>query len=278
MRVASGQRQPVLRAESQIFLGVRDLEKASQRMTELDGLSDTFGAQKVLPEQRRGAVRALFDRIAPRYDLMNDLMSFGLHRLWKRAMVRVTADVLQGQTGALIDLAGGTGDIGLALKALQPDRRVIIADASGGMLDVARKRGGARVEYLHAEAEHMPIEDASAAAVTLAFGLRNMTDPAGALHEVARMLAPGASLVLLEFSKPAAWFAPFYGLHARFIIPAIGAMVARDRRAYTYLVQSIALFPAADDITRALGQAGLNVTQTRRHMFGVAVLHVAQKP
>ena len=253
------------------------MTRPAGRLTDLDALSGTFGGEQVTPEQRRAAVRALFDRVAPRYDLMNDLMSFGLHRLWKRAMVRAAAARLAGKEGPLVDLAGGTGDIALGLKAIQPERRVIIADASAGMLDAARARGGARVEYLQAEAENLPFDDNSAAGVTLAFGLRNMTDPSGALREVARILAPGGALVLLEFSKPAAWFAPFYQLHARYVIPAIGALVARDRRAYAYLVNSIELFPAKDDITRALAQAGLQVSETRSHMFGVAVLHIAQK-
>lgn len=247
------------------------------RATDLDSLRQTFGAARVDEDARRAGVRALFDRIAPRYDLMNDLMSFGLHRLWKRKMVRVALKQLEGFDGPLVDLAGGTGDIAFGVKSADPARRVIVADASDGMLDVARHRGGDSVEYLQAEAEAMPLQDASAAGITLAFGLRNMTDPARALGEVARMLAPGASLVLLEFSKPAAWFAPFYGLHSRYIIPAIGALVARDRGAYTYLVESIQLFPAADDVTRALDNAGLETIEQRPLMFGVAVMHVAVK-
>ncbi len=247
------------------------------RVTDLDSLRETFGAERVDESARRDGVRALFDRIAPRYDLMNDLMSFGLHRLWKRSMVRVALDRLEGFDGPLVDLAGGTGDIAFGVKSADPDRKVIVADASGGMLDIARRRGGDTVEYLQAEAEEMPLKDGSAAAITLAFGLRNMTDPARALTQAARVLGPGASLVLLEFSKPARWFAPFYGLHSRFVIPAIGALVARDRGAYTYLVESIRLFPAADDVTRALSKAGLHTIEQRTFMFGVAVLHIAVK-
>jgi len=247
------------------------------RAEDLDALRVTFGSEKVTERERRASVRALFDRIAPRYDLMNDLMSFGLHRLWKRAMVRVALNRLQGLDGPLIDLAGGTGDIALAAKAADPTREVIVIDASAGMLDVARTRAGDRLDYLQAEAEDLPLADGAAAGVTLAFGLRNMTDPARALGEVARVIKPGASLVLLEFSKPAAWFAPFYGLHSRFVIPFIGALVARDRRAYTYLVESIRRFPGAKDITRALEAAGFHITEQRAHMFGVAILHVAKK-
>lgn len=250
---------------------------SQQRVKELDSLRETFGAERVEQDERRSAVRALFDRIAPRYDLMNDLMSFGLHRLWKRATVRVVLDHLRGMDGPLVDLAGGTGDIAFGVKSADPGREVIVADASAGMLEVARKRGGDSVSYLHAEAENMPLDGSSLAGVTLVFGLRNMTDPARALAETSRILKPSGSLVLLEFSKPAAWFAPFYGLHSRYVIPAIGAMVARDRAAYTYLVESIRLFPAADDVTRALDKAGLETIKTRAFMFGVAVLHVAVK-
>jgi len=152
---------------------------------------------------------------------------------------------------------------------------VIVADASAGMLAVARARGGARLGYLHAEAESLPLPDASVAGVTLAFGLRNMTDPALALREVARVLQPGASLILLEFSRPAPWFAPFYALHSRYVIPLLGAAIARDKRAYTYLVESIRRFPEAGAIARELDSAGLKVVRARPFMFGVAMLHVA---
>ena len=246
------------------------------RATELDTLNTTFGNQQVAEEQRRQEVTTLFDRIAPRYDLMNDLMSFGLHRLWKATTVRCALRHFEGVDGPVVDLAGGTGDLALAIKAARPMRQVIVADASAGMLDQARARGGEGLEYVHAEAESLPLDSDSVAGITLAFGLRNMTRPAEALTECARVLKPGGSLVLLEFSKPAAWFAPFYGIHSRWIIPALGALVARDRGAYSYLVESIRRFPAADDITRALQGAGFSVTETRPFMFGVAMLHVAK--
>jgi len=246
------------------------------RAQHLDELRATFGNRVVGENERRSEVNALFDRIAPRYDLMNDLMSFGLHRLWKRTMVRVALSRLSGREGALLDLAGGTGDIGLAVKAADPGRQVIISDASAGMLEQARVRGGDTVEYLHAEAEALPLDAASVTGITLSFGLRNMTHPRKALEECARVLTPGGSLVLLEFSRPAAWFAPFYGVHSRYVIPALGALVARDKGAYSYLVESIRRFPAAGDISRELEGAGFRVTQTRRFMFGVAVLHVAE--
>ncbi|MBT2131846.1 ubiquinone/menaquinone biosynthesis methyltransferase [Aliiroseovarius lamellibrachiae] len=246
------------------------------RATRLDELRETFGDQAVAEAGRRDAVTALFDRIAPRYDLMNDLMSFGTHRMWKSTMVKTALKQIKGQQGPIVDLAGGTGDIALAIKAADPMRDVIVADASAGMLAQAKERAGNQLDYLHAPAEDLPLADNSVAGVTLAFGLRNMTHPRQALEECARVLKPGASLVLLEFSKPAAWFAPFYAIHSRYIIPALGALVARDKGAYNYLVESIRRFPAAGDITRELEASGFQVRQTRSFMFGVAMLHVAE--
>lgn len=247
-----------------------------KRATALEDMNRTFGARAVSEDERTAEVNALFDRVAARYDLMNDLMSFGLHRLWKRTTVQQTLQGLDRRDGPVLDLAGGTGDLALALHRADPGRRIIVADASAGMLDQARQRGGDALEYLQARAEALPLETGSMATVTLAFGLRNMTRPADALRECARVLRPGGQLVLLEFSRPADWFAPFYALHSRWVIPALGALVARDRRAYAYLVESIRRFPAAEDITRALEQAGFTVAETRPFMFGVAMLHIAE--
>lgn len=220
----------------------------------------------------------MFDRIAPRYDLMNDLMSFGTHRLWKRRVVARSVARLGAIPGPVVDLAGGTGDLALSLHKRLGAREIIVADASAGMLDIARNRGGEALEYVQTPAENLPFADGSVAMVTLSFGLRNMTDPARALSEVARVLAPGGALVLLEFSKPAAWFAPLYRLHARYVIPRIGAAVARDRGAYAYLVESIERFPGRDDITREIAAAGLTLAEERAFVFGVARMHIGVKP
>lgn len=241
----------------------------------LDALSHSFGAATVTPEARGAFVRALFDRVAPRYDLMNDLMSFGLHRWWKQAVVDEARDL--APPGPMVDLAGGTGDVAQRLHRVLPDRPVIIADASPGMLDVARKRLGGRVGYLEATAENLPMADGTVGLVTLVFGLRNMTDPKRALREVHRILKPDSALLLLEFSQPAAWFRPFYAAHARFVIPALGAVVAGNRAAYRYLVASIRRFPDAASISDELTTAGFGHITVRRFMFGVAALHIARK-
>ena len=250
----------------------------TDRAPSLDRLRQSFGAARVSAAERQARVTALFDKIAPRYDLMNDLMSFGLHRLWKRNVVKETLAQASRIDGPIVDLAGGTGDIALGLRKALPDREVIVVDASSGMLDVARRRSGGDLTLLHAPGEAIPLENQSAAAVTLVFGLRNMTDPAKALGECARILKPGGRLFLLEFSQADAWFRPLYALHSRFIIPALGALIARDRGAYSYLVESIRLFPGRDDISHELKSAGLQVIAVRAFMFGVAALHVAEKP
>jgi demethylmenaquinone methyltransferase / 2-methoxy-6-polyprenyl-1,4-benzoquinol methylase len=249
-----------------------------ERATRLDQMKTTFGGQDVSPAARQGEVTGLFDRIAPRYDLMNDLMSFGTHRLWKRKVVARAVARLGPSQWPIVDLAGGTGDLALALRKRLPDHEITVADASAGMLDIARQRGGAGLDYVHTAAEALPFADASVAMVILSFGLRNMTDPGRALQEVERVLMPGGHLVLLEFSRPAAWFAPFYSLHARYVIPRIGAAVARDRGAYTYLVESIERFPAREDMTRELEAAGLRLVEERAFVFGVARMQIGVKP
>jgi demethylmenaquinone methyltransferase / 2-methoxy-6-polyprenyl-1,4-benzoquinol methylase len=249
-----------------------------KRATKLEALRTTFGAQAVSPGERRIAVTGLFDRIAPRYDLMNDLMSFGTHRLWKHAMIARAVAHLDSNPGPVLDLAGGTGDIAFGLRKRLQEREIVVVDASSGMLDVARTRSGASLGYVHAPAEALPFPDGSAAMVTLSFGLRNMTDPAAALTEVVRVLRPGGKLVLLEFSKPQPWFAPLYGLHARYVIPRLGALVAGDRGAYRYLVESIERFPGRDDVAREIARAGLDIVEERAFVFGVARMQIAVKP
>ncbi|MEZ5685346.1 MAG: ubiquinone/menaquinone biosynthesis methyltransferase [Paracoccaceae bacterium] len=248
------------------------------RATRLDDLRTSFGERTVPEAERRSEVTALFDRIAPRYDLMNDLMSFGTHRLWKRAFVRRAVHWLGPKTGPVVDLAGGTGDIARALRARLPGQQIVVVDPSAGMLAEARTRHGTVLDYVQAPGEALPFPDASVALLTLSFGLRNMTDPAAGLREVARVLAPGGVFALLEFSRPEPWFAPFYGLHARHVIPRLGGAVARDPGAYRYLVDSIERFPARADMAREIAAAGLQLVEERAFVFGVARMQIARKP
>lgn len=244
---------------------------------DLAALSETFGSAVTGPLARRRLVRQLFDRVAPRYDLMNDLMSFGLHRPWKRTAAAAVSEAVAHLSGPVIDLAGGTGDLSKLIAATLQNHPVINIDASPGMISVAARRLNGVAALTVAEAERLPLADRSVAAICLGFGLRNMTDPQQALREAERVLKPGGTLVLLEFSKPYSWFEPFYDIYSRLVIPALGAAIAGDRRAYRYLVESIRRFPDADSMTEELTKAGFGNVTVRRLMFGVAALHVAVK-
>lgn len=244
----------------------------------LAAISKTFGNQTVVLRSRRMMVRELFDRIAPRYDLMNDLMSFGMHRLWKRIAATAAARSALRVPGPFIDLAGGTGDLSRRCKARLPGRSVLNVDASPGMIAMAaRNAGNMGIAQVVAEAEQLPLPDGSVSGVILAFGLRNMTEPRRALREVFRVLKPGGTLTLLEFSTPRAWLAPFYNIYSQLVIPALGTAVAGDRRAYRYLIESIRQFPGVETMNHELRCAGFSKIAVRRLSFGIAALHLAEK-
>lgn len=243
----------------------------------LQDLNTRFGAEAVSADGRKVRVRALFGRIAPSYDLMNDLMSGGLHRLWKRRAVAAAVARVAGIEGPLLDLAAGTGDIARLLAERLAGRAVVRCDASFEMLAAGLRREAGTRLAVAAEGESLPFSCGRFAAVTLSFGLRNMTDPAACLAEVHRVLSPGGSLVILEFSQPDAWFAPLYRFTSRTIIPRLGAAVARDRSAYAYLIDSIAAFPDAASVSAALATAGFEVATVERLVFGAVAIHVAIK-
>ncbi len=240
----------------------------------MDHLTRTFGHDTVDSETRRARVRSLFDAIAGRYDLMNDLMSGGMHRRWKSHFARGVAG---SPNGPIVDLAGGTGDIAVRLKRLMPEMAVAVVDPSREMLAVCAKRFGDGALLVAAEGESLPFADASVGAVTLSFGLRNMTDPRAALAEINRVLMPGGTVNILEFSVPDRWFAPGYGLYSRYVIPALGALVTGNRGAYRYLVESISEFPDADAVAETLRQSGFTDISIARLMFGVAAIHRGRK-
>ena len=240
----------------------------------MDEISQSFGRERVEPEDRRQRIRALFNAIAPRYDLMNDLMSGGTHRLWKASFVKEATAT--APDGPFLDLAAGTGDIGERIRARRPDAAIVLCDPSTGMLRVATGRGNRAA--VAAEGERLPFADETFAAVTLSFGLRNMTDPAGVMAEIVRVLRPGGHLFILEFSQPLWWFAPAYRLYSRLAIPTLGALVARHPGAYRYLVDSIARFPDIETVSGALARAGFGTIRARRLFFGIAAIHDAAKP
>lgn len=236
-------------------------------------LSRSFGAAEVTADERRDLIRRTFREVAPRYDLMNDLMSMGVHRLWKTAF----ADLVAAAPGQFaVDLAGGTGDIAIALA--RRGARVAVVDPSVEMMAAGGLRAGAQdVRWIAAEAERLPFADNSVDILTIAFGIRNVTRIEDALAEIARVLKPGGRFLCLEFSTPAAWLRPFYGLWSRTAIPALGALVSGRRDAYRYLVESIRRFPNQQEFAGMIEQAGLVDIDWRDYSFGIAAVHHARK-
>ncbi|VAX09438.1 2-methoxy-6-polyprenyl-1,4-benzoquinol methylase [hydrothermal vent metagenome] len=234
-------------------------------------INQSFGNQQVDSQERKQRIREVFDKVAPRYDLMNDAMSFGIHRLWKRRFARM-ADARTGQV--LVDLAGGTGDI--AIRLIRPGNHVYIVDPSVAMMRVGLQRHG--LPCIAAPAEQMPFPDTSVDTLTIAFGIRNVTEMEPALTEMVRVLKPGGRCLILEFSKPQWWLKPFYDWHSFWIIPRLGAWIARQPAAYQYLVESIRKFPDQQEMKALLEQAGLVDVCYKNLSFGIACIHVGRKP
>jgi demethylmenaquinone methyltransferase/2-methoxy-6-polyprenyl-1,4-benzoquinol methylase len=236
-------------------------------------------------ETKTATVRAVFDSVAPRYDVMNDLMSWGIHRWWKAEMM-LRLKPRPGQL--LLDVAGGTGDI--ALRALPHLRGaavagdsggVIVCDASERMLEVGRARaidGGilGGIEWVVADAEQLPIAARSIDLYTIAFGLRNVTNIEAALAEARRVLQPGGHFLCLEFTPAVApTLQPLYDLYSFGLVPLLGQIVTGDRAAYTYLVESIRRFPPQNALSEMIAAAGLGRVRYRDLTGGIAALHSA---
>ncbi|MFP3920865.1 MAG: bifunctional demethylmenaquinone methyltransferase/2-methoxy-6-polyprenyl-1,4-benzoquinol methylase UbiE [Dichotomicrobium sp.] len=245
------------------------------------GISDSqgFGFKPVKPEERQGLVNDVFARVANRYDLMNDLMSGGLHRLWKDDMIAWLAPPKE-RPFRLIDVAGGTGDIASRfLKTAGPTAEATICDISPEMIEAGRKRfeGTAearRLSFVQGNAEDLPFPDRSFDAYTIAFGIRNVSNRESALREAFRVLRPGGRFLCLEFSQvQAPILDEIYELYSFRVIPRLGEMVAGDREAYQYLVESIARFPDQDTFAGEVAAAGFARVQYRNLTGGIAAIH-----
>lgn len=236
-------------------------------------LSETFGYAQVSRPERERRIRAVFQAVAGRYDLMNDVMSMGIHRLWKRAMAQAAA----AKAGEMIvDLAGGTGDVARLLAG--PDRMVVVCDPSPAMMAVGRTRCPDTVRFMEGSAESLPFADASVDMVTMAFGLRNVTSLPAALAEIRRVLRPGGRFLCLEFSTPHALIRPFYDAWSFAVIPRLGAAIAGEPSAYEYLVESIRRFPDQRSLAAAFTVAGFDAVGWRDFSFGIACLHHGVRP
>lgn len=235
-------------------------------------LSHTFGYQQVEQDERQARIRRVFTGVARRYDLMNDVMSFGIHRLWKRTLV-CAANPQAEQI--IVDLAGGTGDVARLMAAC--DRQVLVCDPSMTMMGVGRERDIRYVDWVAGSGESIPLGSASVDTLTIAFGIRNVTSLEAALSEILRVLKPGGRFLCLEFSRPWAPVKPFYDLFSFAVIPRLGAWIAREPEAYTYLVESIRRFPDQKAFKSTMEQAGFADVRYRNLTFGIACLHSGTK-
>ena len=234
-----------------------------------------FGYRQVAPAEKRGLVRDVFARVAPRYDLMNDLMSLGVHRAWKRIFV-TALDPRPNRR--LLDLAGGTGDICFGWLA-RGGGAALLSDVNPAMLAVGRDRAVARgrvaaLGFLVADAERLPLPDRSFDVVSIAFGLRNCTDKPAVLAEARRVLRPGGRFLCLEFSRvEVAALQPLYDAWSFAVLPRLGALVAGDGPSYRYLVESIRTFPDPATLAAMLARAGLARVRVQTLSGGIAAIH-----
>jgi demethylmenaquinone methyltransferase/2-methoxy-6-polyprenyl-1,4-benzoquinol methylase len=242
-------------------------------------MSETdFGFEKVDEREKAQRVRGVFDSVAPRYDVMNDLMSMGLHRAWKAYTVMV-ANVQPG--AQVLDIAGGTGDLALAFaKKAGPTGRVVHTDINEAMLRTGRDRlidAGVVLPTIVCDAEKLPFADASFDVVSVAFGLRNMTHKDVALAEMNRVLKPRGKLLVLEFSKVAQPLAKPYDWYSFKVLPLLGRWVAKDEASYRYLAESIRMHPGQEELKAMMRKAGFGHVDYHNLTGGVVALHVGMK-
>ncbi len=237
-----------------------------------------FGYQSVDEREKADRVAGVFDSVATKYDLMNDLMSAGMHRLWKAFTVR-QADVRPGMK--VLDIAGGTGDLARAFAERAGDSGVVVlSDINAAMLRAGRDKlldKGRMLPLVQCDAEHLPFIDNTFDVVSVAFGLRNMTHKDAALAEMRRVTRPGGKVLILEFSRVWAPLAPLYDAFSFSVLPWLGGKVAGDSESYRYLAESIRMHPPQEELGRLMEQAGLEQVEWFNLTAGVCALHVGRK-
>ena len=235
-----------------------------------------FGYRQVPVEEKVRRVRGVFDSVADNYDLMNDVMSAGIHRLWKRYAVGMSG-IRAGQT--VLDLAGGTGDITrLMAPRVGDEGHVVLTDINAAMLSNGRRAlldSGitGNVTFAQVDAEQLPFPENSFDLVTIAFGLRNVTDKQRALDSICRVLKPGGCLLVLEFSRPAKALKPVYDFYSLNILPKLGKLIAGDEESYRYLAESIRMHPDQETLQSMMQQAGFERCDYHNLSGGIVAIH-----
>lgn len=252
----------------------------SEKNTTEPGTTD-FGYKKVPLEEKVHHVGAVFDSVASRYDMMNDVMSFGIHRLWKRVAVELSG---AGPGSKVLDLAAGTGDMTRHFSRLAGQTgRVISSDINGAMLHTGRSRLldqgiTGNVEYVQANAEHLPFQENYFDVVTISFGLRNVTDKLQALKSMMKVLKPGGCVMVLEFSKPQSQLmSKIYDIYSFKLLPVMGKLIANDSDSYQYLAESIRMHPDQQTLKEMMEEAGLCRCDYHNMMNGIVAVHRGYK-
>ncbi len=236
-----------------------------------------FGYETIDKDQKEERVAEVFHSVASKYNVMNDVMSFGIHRLWKNTTMQLAAAKRGDQ---VLDLAGGTGDLTILLsRRVGPKGRVVLSDINSSMLEEGRKRLINKgivenVEFKQINAEHIPFEDNTFDIVTIGFGLRNVTDKLAALKEMKRVLKPGGRVVILEFSKPTVpGLGSLYDFYSFNIIPKMGKLIADDEASYRYLTESIRMHPGQEELKAMMLEAGFDEVDYKNLTGGIVAVH-----
>ncbi|MGI3184772.1 bifunctional demethylmenaquinone methyltransferase/2-methoxy-6-polyprenyl-1,4-benzoquinol methylase UbiE [Nioella aestuarii] len=249
-------------------------------MSDDTGRTTHFGFQTVAEDEKAGKVHGVFTNVASKYDVMNDVMSVGIHRVWKDAMM----DWLAPRDGVkLLDVAGGTGDISFRFLKRAPGAHATVLDMTESMLIEGQKRAEAeqmaeKLDWIVGDAMALPFEDNSFDVYTISFGIRNVTRIADALSEAYRVLKPGGRLMVLEFSQlPNEGMQKLYDLYSFNVIPKMGKLIANDADSYQYLVESIRKFPDQEIFASMIREAGFDMVKYRNLSMGIAALHSGWK-
>lgn len=258
------------------------MNRENQKISsEADKMTD-FGFSKVKEEEKEKQVKVVFDQVAPKYDLMNDILSFGMHRFWKHHTIGA-AGLNPGMK--ILDIAGGTGDISLlANEKIKGKGEIWLTDINHEMLKIGARRlasaeSGEKTRHYVAncDAEHLPFHDEYFDVVLVSYGLRNMTHKDKALREMQRVLKKGGRLMVLEFSKPSLWLRPFYDFYSFKIMPFLAAKLAGHSENYRYLAESIRMHPDQKTLAKIMRDAGFGQVKWENLTFGITALHIGYK-